>query len=62
MVSLEDCIVKETINTSTDLHGYTLPRSLRHFSLYFNALTLFCYDLTREVELNALARDLPELQ
>ena len=42
-----------TINISTDLHGYTLPHGLRHFSLYFNALALFCYDLAGEVEARA---------
>ena len=47
---IEDCRVKGTINISTILHGYTLPPGLRHFSLYFNALALFCYDLAGEVE------------
>ena len=50
MVAHKDCCVKGTINVVTDLHGYTLPRGLRHFSLYFNPLALFCYDLAGEVE------------
>ena len=55
MVADKGCRVKRIINISTDLHGYVLPPGLRHFSLYFNALALFCYDLAGEVEPSVLS-------